>query len=74
MPTARRAAAQAYRQEARERLGAQVAQAAGAHGRYHSAQADRRLSTAAKRLAARAGGRVVRCPCGTEFPAPLEGR
>jgi hypothetical protein len=38
------------------------------HDRYHNAQADPKCETAAKNSARRAGHKVVKCPCGQEFP------
>jgi hypothetical protein len=37
------------------------------HDRYHRTLASRARSSAARRLAARSGSAVVRCPCGAEF-------
>ena len=39
--------------------------------RYHAAQADPAVDTAAKRLARRSRVAVVKCPCGEDHPAAV---
>lgn len=74
MPTRARREKEAAAQALAEAAVVERLRAAYGHDRYHQAQADRTIDTAAKRLARRAGLDQVQCPCGAVFPSAVEGK
>ena len=71
MPTAKRKSAETSRRELGERVADVRIRALEVHARYHGAQANPTIDTAAKRLARGSGVDRVRCPCGEELPSEV---